>query len=321
MSHSHSQQRIELRGPNAGSIVNCGELSRPLADAGLGDLTFVESWRKNIVRSSRLASAAAFGEKARIELYIAPIHSLVRNLQCLDALSAEEASDISRIRVPSARDSKTAGRMLLRLALSRAVYNRILPKDWRLSTASDGRTKIADDLPQLRFSVSHTEQLAIVATSKSLPIGVDAESIEQIVESEVASFNCCPSEQAALQTLPSAHSTREFLRLWTLKEAYAKMVGLGSAIDFSTVGFSFETLNLSHLPEATKSDYHSHFETMFVSSGNGLSHLSLAVGIPSSVDLRAELQVLTLVSGSRASAIHLPCICPSPAQRQETVEA
>jgi 4'-phosphopantetheinyl transferase len=242
-----------------------------------------------------------------VEIWIAPVGSLIRHLASAAVLTPEEMLQFNQIRVASARDSTIAGRMLLRIALSHAVGGRLGPRDWRLRTSPSGKPEITEDLPQVHFSVAHTERLAVIAISPQLPIGIDAETIEQTVESNVASDFCCPGERAALQTLPPHQSTREFVRLWTLKEAYAKLTGLGAAMDFSSLGFSFDSLHSAHAPSLGQ-ELQVHFETMFVANGHGLSHVSLAIGLPRSASIRAELQVMTLAREPGPSAIHVPCV-------------
>lgn len=269
-------------------------------------LGFVESWRKQIRRDGSGGSSGCKRDQARAEIWIAPVPSLIRRFNADEVLSPSEMHEFRQVRVPSARDSTIAGRMLLRIALSNGVQGRIAPRDWQLCTLPSGKLEIGQELPQPYFSVSHTERIAVVALSEHLPVGIDAESIEQSVEREVAANFCCAGEQASLGVLPLRHSMRELIRLWTLKEAYAKLIGIGAAIDFSALGFSFDSLRLTH-GAACENEQQAHFETMFVSNGNGLSHVSLAIGISPFAALHAELQVMTLVNDSGPSALDVPC--------------
>ena len=288
------------------------------ADAGgspadcLTTLGFSESWRKQIGSSPRGR------DRARAEVWIAPVPSLIRHFDADEVLSPNETHEFRRVRAPSARDSTMAGRMLLRIALSHGVQGEIAPRDWPLSTLPSGKLEIGQGFPQRYFSVSHTERIAVVALSKHLPVGIDAESIEQSVEREVAANFCCAGEQASLNTLPLRHSMRELIRLWTLKEAYAKLIGIGAGVDFSSLGFSFDSLRLTH-GAACENELQAHFETMFVSNGNGLSHVSLAIGMPAFAALHAELQVMTLVSDSGPSALDVPCFPLPEVPRAEQV--
>jgi phosphopantetheinyl transferase len=276
-------------------------------DGGLRcGVQFVESWRKRIGDAEEGGSSpSGTRQPARVEIWIAPVASLVRRIPGHDMLSADEVLQFDQIRAASARDGRIAARMLLRLALSHVVQGQIAPQGWRLTTSPDGKLEIGEELPQLHFSVAHTERLAVVATSERLPVGIDAESIEQPVESHVARDFCCPGERAALEKLPPPQSAREFVRLWTLKEAYAKLTGRAADIDFSLLGFSFESLRLTDTPP-TERELQTHFETLFVATGNGLSHVSVAIGM--SRPFGAELQVMTLVSDAGWPAIHAPCI-------------
>jgi phosphopantetheinyl transferase len=291
---------------DSGSRVDGHERLR--GDAGApGGIRFAESWRKQIVQAEEggLWSSGP-RERARVEVWIAPVASLVRRIPPHEVLSSEEVMAFSQIRAASARDGRIAGRMLLRIALSHATRGRIAPQDWRLRTSPEGKLEITGDLPRLHFSVAHTERLAVIATSAQLPVGIDAESIEQTVEDNVARDFCCPGEQAVLEKLPPTQSTREFVRLWTLKEAYAKLTGRAAAIDFSLLGFSLDSLCLTHGP--AEQELQTYFETLFVANGNGLSHVSVAIGAPRPFALCAELQVMTLVGDAEWPAVHVPCI-------------
>ena len=298
-------QLSACHGHDAGSAFQRKTLMQGAAQS-FRDVDFVESWRKQIGRS-RNASGSASSRQARVEIWIAPVGSLIRHRDPAAVLTSEETLQFNQIRVASARDSTIAGRMLLRIALSDAIGGRLAPRDWRLRTSPSGKPEITEDLPQVHFSVAHTERLAVIAVSPELPLGIDAETLEQTVESNVASDFCCPGERAALQMLPPHQSTREFVRLWTLKEAYVKLTGLGAAIDFSSLGFSFDSLHSTHAPPLGQ-ELQVHFETMFVANGHGLSHVSLAIGLPRSASVCAELQVMTLAREPGPSAIHVPCV-------------
>jgi 4'-phosphopantetheinyl transferase len=299
-------QQCACHGHGAGSDFTQRKTAQGAAES-LDNVEFVESWRKQVRRSGSGAACSTMSQSARVEIWIAPVRTLIRHLAFAGVLSPEEALQFKQVRVATARDSMIAGRTLLRIALSHAVHGRLAPQDWRLRTSPSGKPEITEDLPQVHFSVAHTERLAVIATSQQLPVGIDAETIEQTVESNVASDFCCPGEQAILEMLPPSQSTREFVRLWTLKEAYAKLTGLGAAMDFSSLGFSFDSLHLAHAPPFAQ-ELQVHFETMFVANGNGLSHVSLAIGLPRSVSIRVELQVMTLAKEPGPSAIHVPCV-------------
>ncbi|MEU3838487.1 4'-phosphopantetheinyl transferase superfamily protein [Streptomyces sp. NPDC028635] len=95
--------------------------------------------------------------------------------------------------------------------------------------------------PSLDFNLSHTHGCNVVAVGHGRRVGVDIERLDRAdergLEWIVSSY--APEERAYLATLPPGRQRdRATLRLWTLKEAYAKARGLGLGLPFDS--FSFE---------------------------------------------------------------------------------
>ena len=81
------------------------------------------------------------------------------------------------------------------------------------------------------FSISHCKQGIVVAVSET-PIGIDIEAIRPLNEGLVQkAMN--PQEQA--QIAAAANPEQEFIRLWTRKEAYVKMLGTGIISDMHKI--------------------------------------------------------------------------------------
>jgi 4'-phosphopantetheinyl transferase len=86
---------------------------------------------------------------------------------------------------------------------------------------------VGDNLPAgLDFNLSHTGGLVACVIGIGVRVGVDVERIDRRVKAgAVAAAHFAPGEQAICR------DDQGFLRLWTLKEAVAKAVGLGLALD------------------------------------------------------------------------------------------
>ena len=77
------------------------------------------------------------------------------------------------------------------------------------------------------FSISHCKQGIAVAVS-DLPIGIDIEGLRRVDEALVRkTMNLEEQSQIAMSQNPEV----EFIRLWTRKEAYVKMLGTGIISD------------------------------------------------------------------------------------------
>jgi 4'-phosphopantetheinyl transferase len=91
----------------------------------------------------------------------------------------------------------------------------------------------------LRFNISHSGDLGIIAVANGIEIGIDIEQIrEDFPIGEIANRFFSPQEQQYLRN--SHNPIKSFFMLWTRKEAYIKGTGDGlnarlDGIDVSSV--------------------------------------------------------------------------------------
>jgi phosphopantetheinyl transferase len=147
------------------------------------------------------------------------------------------------------RAAYIASRAMLRAALSAFVDGAVAPKDWIFGTGLHGKLHLSAPAgADLRFSLSYTKSTLVVAVSKKYELGVDIEAVDPEASDEVPWHVLTNAERHYLRTLPEAEQFLEFLRLWTLKEAYTKYVGLGATLDFRSVEVSLER-SYAYAPE------------------------------------------------------------------------
>jgi phosphopantetheinyl transferase len=262
--------------------------NRPLATP-----IFLPGWQKTVSAAplQNIASSRRFC--ARVEIFIALVEPLVAGFPYREMLSSTELCALGQMTSVQARNRALAGRILLRTSLTHAVNGRIQPCDWRICTTEDGKPVLARGMPSLQFSISHAELVAAVAVSERLPVGIDIEPVRELPVNNLVEAFCCSCEQDSLHAASSIEKSREFTRLWTLKEAYTKLIGAGHSMDFASIGFSLEPPHLLH-PTAQVADDGTYFETLWVTAGRTLHHLSIAIGLPPSTAPTTTLQVLTL---------------------------
>lgn len=83
---------------------------------------------------------------------------------------------------------------------------------------------------ELKFNLSHSGELALVAVTLNRGIGIDLEEIRYIdFAARLAERFFSRRENAALGALPEAERLAAFYCCWTLKEAYVKATGNGLA--------------------------------------------------------------------------------------------
>ena len=111
------------------------------------------------------------------------------------------------------RDGHTAGRQLLAQMVDPMPQINI-----------DHRGKPHFATGDLHFSITHTEKHVFCAISHQ-NIGIDAEECARKVSPNLAKKVLSPSEFALWQAAPNQDEA--LLRLWVLKESYAKLTGRG----------------------------------------------------------------------------------------------
>ncbi|WP_265282417.1 4'-phosphopantetheinyl transferase family protein [Verminephrobacter aporrectodeae] len=129
---------------------------------------------------------------------------------------------------------------LLRRALSRVEPSHG-PRAWRFSMGRYGRPELAEQFRcRPRFNLSHCETRVTCVVSGAIPCGVDVEPLRRRTDRAVMDACLAPSERARIAQLDDVRCNATFLRLWTLKEAVAKGVGMGLHMPFCELAFELE---------------------------------------------------------------------------------
>jgi len=80
----------------------------------------------------------------------------------------------------------------------------------------------------IRFSVSQSGDVALIAVTNGVRVGVDVERVDRTADVDALARDCCsPRERSELAALPVATRRRAFFEMWTRKEAVAKLLGVG----------------------------------------------------------------------------------------------
>jgi 4'-phosphopantetheinyl transferase len=156
-------------------------------------------------------------------------------------LSPDEHERRLRLRLERLRHDYLVAHALLRVSLSR--YADVAPRDWTFRRSRHGRPEISGPrgAPPLRFNLSHTDGFVACAVTKGRAVGVDVEDRSRSLRfTDVAKRFFAPVEADALDALPEEERRAGFFRLWTLKEAYIKALGLGLAMSLESFWFQFD---------------------------------------------------------------------------------
>jgi 4'-phosphopantetheinyl transferase len=113
----------------------------------------------------------------------------------------------------------------------------IAPRAVELRRAAAGKPEawVGGAPAELRFSLSHSGEWAMIGLSGYGEIGVDVERPRRRPLYEHAAGMLAPAEKLLVDGMNPAQRERELLGLWTRKEGYLKAIGVGLRQDPSSV--------------------------------------------------------------------------------------
>jgi 4'-phosphopantetheinyl transferase len=150
-----------------------------------------------------------------------------------DLLSLSEKQRAESFKFARDRDLFVAAHVALRSILSR--YLRTPAAEIDFTAGPHGKPSLASaSHGHVRFNLSHSGDLALVAVALGREVGIDLEFIKkEFAFDELAERFFTAREVAALRALPSRLQRRAFFKCWSSKEAFlkAKGTGLGGELD------------------------------------------------------------------------------------------
>ncbi len=138
----------------------------------------------------------------------------------LKILPIERQKQILRQRIKQNTDNMLIGSILARYAIKNEFGIPIAKQVF--STGEHGKPYLKNH-SDIHFNISHSGQYVVCAVA-DVPIGIDVQKVSEFNLS-VAERVC--NEQEITQILTSTDKASEFIKLWTQKEAYVKMLGCG----------------------------------------------------------------------------------------------
>jgi 4'-phosphopantetheinyl transferase len=145
---------------------------------------------------------------------------------CVDRLPVGERERAMRMHSPDVRRRWVAARWALRTVLGR--YLEQDPAGVELRLAEQGKPVLAAPSARLRFNLSHSADLALVAIAWEREVGVDVERIAPRRDLAALTRRALgPAEAEAVEALPPEDRLDAFHAAWTRREAVAKCLGTG----------------------------------------------------------------------------------------------
>ena len=167
-----------------------------------------------------------------VHVWRAPLDAPASRVRALKPLlSTDERQRAARYGFARDRRRFVVARATLRLLLGR--YLNLAPVRVRLSYGAHGKPALdaSQRETDLRFNVTHSEDLALYAFARGRDVGVDLEWVRPLADAQpIAEAFFSARERAALLELAPHQRQQAFYACWTRKEAYLKARGDGLAV-------------------------------------------------------------------------------------------
>jgi 4'-phosphopantetheinyl transferase len=159
--------------------------------------------------------------------------------RCYQVLSPEEQARAQRFLVEPPRRAFILTRGTLRLLLEKYLDR---PASEIIFRYTEFGKPLLNEGNELRFNVSHTDGVALLAFGRGTELGVDVEKIRPVRDlKDLANRFFSISERQELNQLEREDELHTaFFRCWTRKEAYIKAKGEGLSIPLHQFDVSLE---------------------------------------------------------------------------------
>lgn len=157
-------------------------------------------------------------------------------------LSIDERNRAARFAFERDRHRFTLSHGLLRVILARYLGEE--PAHIQFETGPRGKPAVcgqSDSAQSIRFSLSHSEEHALIAVALGRAVGVDVELCRPDVDSlKLAQRFFAPGESQRIAQAQGDGQQRMFYRYWTAKEAYLKGRGVGLSLGLDRFELLFD---------------------------------------------------------------------------------
>jgi 4'-phosphopantetheinyl transferase len=155
-------------------------------------------------------------------------------------ISPDERERAARFKFARDRRRYLVAHVALHEILSR--YLPIGPAGLSFDIGANGKPRLSQALAPsgVRFNLSHSNEMALLAITHGREVGVDIEYVKEDFEfQEVAERFFTTREVAAMRGLPSHLQRQAFFKCWTSKEAFLKAKGTGLSGQLDEVEITF----------------------------------------------------------------------------------
>ena len=220
-------------------------------------------------------------------------------------LAASERVHADSLKLPIRRAEYIGARLLSRRLLAAELG--CSPAELVFTRDEHGRPRLADMGADLHFSLSHGGGWMACAVLAGALVGIDVEAADRRANAlAIARHAFHRSEAEQLAALPLAEQHAAFIRLWTLKEAALKAVGLGISQGLRRPHFQLQPqLRALSTPPAAPAEINWYYHHCSLQTADQAGwQLALASTTPASVKLTVtdeQLETIQLAQLTQAS--------------------
>ena len=153
----------------------------------------------------------------------------------LPRLGAVDRAEILALKPAEVRQRRLTAHVALRLLLERAAGSSVRGSD--LERQAGGKPRLRGLAGEVEFSLSHADDLVLIAVGRGCAIGVDLERVRAVTISPARRLGILRAAAALSPAAPAEVPADEaFMRAWVRLEAVAKATGGGLAHTLSALG-------------------------------------------------------------------------------------
>ena len=161
-----------------------------------------------------------------IHIWRTPLDNAARLAAAESVLSRDEAMKAGRFVYAQDRDRFIAAHGALRMVLASYLAADASALEFKVGVI--GKPELVQTFTDLRFNLSHSGNLALIAVTRGRDVGVDLEMVqEDMAYEQIVEHYFDPAEVWSLRTAPQPARAARFFDLWTRKEACLKAEGCG----------------------------------------------------------------------------------------------
>lgn len=165
-------------------------------------------------------------EQGEVHLWRAKLDDPIRLAGAEAVLSRDELLRAGRFAFDEDQNRFIAAHGALRMVLG--LYLSADPQTLEFRTGPSGKPSLVQRFTDLRFNLSHSADLAMIAVARGCEVGVDVERVQCDMEIDpIIDHYFEPEEVWNLRIAPPAERVALFFDLWTRREACLKAEGTG----------------------------------------------------------------------------------------------